>query len=308
MTLSTVADVDEAVYLLNFDGIELGVAADGSWSVYYRQPCRFLDPDSLGCRLHGSADKPHVCVQYNPHGCFYRRAFGDGDSAEYLRVDRARMGVVLDALVFDDERRIVAAPTIESLAEVFAGMPIEPSAPNPTVPGPDTSTGLADPCGGCPAYCCSTLLFPVGAPATLSALDYLRFTLGFPGTELVVGESSWHLAVSVTCRHLDGGRCGVYGQPERPLRCQFYDAWQCGYRAVYGPAPQASARVRLEDFPALAACCSFLPDGSATAVPAPAEIAAAVTRGRAADPPDPEPGLVRRQLPLVVLSRPGSGG
>src|SRR3982751_3749656 len=64
--LATLTDVDYARYLLNFDNIALGVGADGNWSVYYRQACRFLDPDTSACALHGTPDKPHVCTQYNP--------------------------------------------------------------------------------------------------------------------------------------------------------------------------------------------------------------------------------------------------
>ena len=41
-TVSGLADVDYAGYLLNFDDIELGIAPDGTWSAYYRQACRFL--------------------------------------------------------------------------------------------------------------------------------------------------------------------------------------------------------------------------------------------------------------------------
>ena len=122
--LSNVTDVDYAMYLLNFHNIELGVAADGTWSAYYRQACRFLDPNTLGCGLHGTPDKPHVCVQYNPFSCFYRRGFSEEGSADYLRVDRERMQTIASSLVFDADRQIIAAPTLESLAEVFGAQPI----------------------------------------------------------------------------------------------------------------------------------------------------------------------------------------
>ena len=85
--LATLTDVDEALYLLNFDNIELGVVPDGTWSVYYRQTCRFNDQTSGACTLHGTSAKPHVCVQYNPYTCFYRGALSEAGSSSYLRID-----------------------------------------------------------------------------------------------------------------------------------------------------------------------------------------------------------------------------
>ena len=148
--LLSLSDVDYALYLLNFDNIELGVAADGSWSAYYRQSCRFLDPDTFGCQLHGTPEKPHVCVQYNPFSCFYRKAFGSGADAAYLRIDRQRMQVVADSLVYDAERNIVGAPTIESLADAFSDLPLDATVvPVEDVPVPAWVEADADPTAPC---------------------------------------------------------------------------------------------------------------------------------------------------------------
>jgi hypothetical protein len=306
--LETVIDVDYARYLLNFENIELGVASDGTWSVYYRQSCRFLAPDTLGCRLHGTPDKPHVCVQYNPFSCFYRRALSPGGMDGYLRIDRHRMGVIAESLAFDTDRRIIAAPTIESLAEVFVDYPVDdevvPYRPGPNHPNELAATrpgDLTDPCGSCQAYCCTTLLFPISPPVSISSLDYLRFVLGFPGTELVVLNTEWQLAVNTRCRHLDGNRCGIFGEPERPLRCQFYDAWTCGHRAVFaGQGSASSVRVRLAEFPALAGACAFNPDGTAAMVPTAEQLRSTVGECTLSDDAQPH----RRSLPLFVVSHP----
>lgn len=280
--LATLTDVDEALYLLNFDNIELGVVPDGTWSVYYRQTCRFNDQTSGACTLHGTSAKPHVCVQYNPYTCFYRGALSEAGSSSYLRIDRTRMRTLADALVFDDERRVVGAPSIDWLVEQFADVPLAASLAAPLTEElaevPDTSGVAVDrPCEGCGAYCCTALLFSVSPPMNLSALDYLRFALGFPGTEVVVTDSDWHLAVRTRCRHLEDQRCGVFGTEERPLRCGFYDEWVCGYRPVFfGRGAPLTARIRLEEFPALLTACVFNLDGSAAVIPTADELRAAL--------------------------------
>ncbi len=315
--LSNVTDVDYALYLLNFHNIELGVAADGTWSAYYRQACRFLDPNTLGCGLHGTPDKPHVCVQYNPFSCFYRRGFSEEGSADYLRVDRERMQTIASSLVFDADRQIIAAPTLESLAEVFGAQPIlddvvpYQESPAASSESGSSQTNLTDPCGSCQAHCCTTLLFPINPPVGIGSLDYLRFALGFPGTEVVVMDREWRLAISTRCRHLQDGKCGIFGAPERPLRCQYYDAWACGYRAVFdAEGQQNTVRMRLEDFPALAQACLFNKDGTAAVIPSAADLRpgiAALRAGRAAAPrPAAAPVATGRpRLPLTVVARAG---
>ncbi|MEQ0563478.1 hypothetical protein ABJI51_30745 [Amycolatopsis sp. NEAU-NG30] len=300
--MATLSDVDYARYLLNFDNIELGVTREGAWSVYYRQACRFLDADTLGCRLHGTPDKPHVCVQYNPFSCFYRTAFSPGGAEGYLRVDRRRLDVIVEALTFDADRRVVAAPTVESLAEAFEALPIESAVvpPRPAEPAPVQPGDLADPCVSCPAYCCTTVLFPITPPVSISSLDYLRFALGFPGTEIVVLGTEWQLAVSARCRHLEDGRCAVFGTPDRPLRCEYHDAWTCGPRAAFdGAGIESSVRIRLEDFPALAGACAFHLDGTAAMVPGATELRPVLAAGTLDG--DAAPGH-RQLLPLSVVS------
>jgi hypothetical protein len=306
--MAGLGDVDYAFYLLNFDDIELGIAPDGTWSAYYRQACRFLARDTLGCQLHGTPAKPHVCVQYNPYSCFYRGALSAEGSPGHIRIDRTRLQMFADALTFDDERRLTGAPSFEALAAAVAASPIAAIAPTPARPrvevaGATEPAAVDQPCDGCGAYCCTTLMFPVSPPTNLSSLDYLRFALGFPGTEVVLAETEWHLAVRTRCRHLDGGRCGVFGTPARPLRCQYYDEWTCGYRKAFaGDGDPSSVRFRLEEFPVLAAACTFDANGVAVAIPTVEELRPAVLACAAADVTFRAPPVARRQpIPLRVI-------
>jgi hypothetical protein len=130
------------------------------------------------------------------------------------------------------------------------------------------SVVLDSPCHDCTAPCCTTLVFPASPPVTASNLDYLRFALGFPGVEVVVTGDEWQLAVTSSCRHHVGGRCAAYGTSERPIRCEYLDAWQCRPRATFDVVPSpAATRIRLEEFPAVLSCFAFDDGGVSVAVP-----------------------------------------
>jgi hypothetical protein len=118
-------------------------------------------------------------------------------------------------------------------------------------------------------------------------LDHIRFCLGFPGIEIGVdGDGEWTIAVQSTCRHLDDGRCSVYGTPERPLRCEYFDEHHCVYRRDLMPVrPANRVRIRYEEFDALAGLFSFDADGDALAVPAADEVRNAIESGWAATAP-----------------------
>lgn len=260
---------DHARYLLGFDGIELGLSATGEWSVFYTRSCRFLDGETNGCTLHGTDAQPRICQHYNPYQCWYRRALVDVVTPEHLRIDRRRFAVLSEYVRFDEHRQLIGVPTWDALQELFAELPVDtnPSAPIPTDPtrdawvalalsdgatGRSTSSGVPSPaaggdrCGGCQAYCCTHLQFPIDAPSTVSSVDYLRFALGFPGVEVGIAPDGWSLVVRTACRHLEGNRCGLYGSDERPLRCRYFDEVQCPYPEMLGtPVPAGFVHVDL---------------------------------------------------------------
>lgn len=289
--VTNLLELDHALYLLNFDHIELGISASGEWSAYYTYPCRYLNRATFECSVHNTRQQPQICVHYNPYNCWYRRSFSDGQGEEFVRIDRARLSLLLDYIEFDQDRRITSVPDWDTLVEMmrrFADQP-KPVAPvgsygdavfdewaemvtgdaKARAPGdPLSFDQLREPCDGCAAYCCTTLVFPQGVPTHVSNLDYYRFCLGFPGVELGVADGQWSVIVRTTCRHLQDGRCGVYGQEERPLLCKYYDAWKCDYKPQFGQArPTGFMRVRLEQWEWLAASLPYDEDGSILAIP-----------------------------------------
>ena len=93
-------------------------------------------------------------------------------------------------------------------------------------------------------------------------------------------DGTWTLLVRSRCRHLDGNRCGAFGQPERPLVCSFYDAHKCGYKNQLGELrPHDFVRVRDAEFDALAGCFAFDDHGMTVAAPGPEDVRAAVEAG-----------------------------
>lgn len=278
--LRDVLDLDHARFLLNFEGIELGVTSDGSWQVFFLEACRMLDVEHGRCTVHGTVDQPQVCRTYSAHRCWYRPAIAFESDPEHLRVDRRRFDHVLDRVVLDEQRGITRVPSWDELVTAFAALPIveraEPRPANP--PGQDPDAPDGHPCNGCAAWCCTTLPFPIDVPEDVAGLDHLRFLLGFPSVSLVVADTGWTLAVETRCRHLAGTGCSVMGDPRRPLRCGDHDAWSCRYPEVLGGEPGPHVRIRLDDFPRLVAGLAIGADGRVGPYPDAVGLRAAIER------------------------------
>jgi hypothetical protein len=271
--LETLMDIDYALYLLNFDGILIGLGRQGKAEVYFHQSCVYLDVPSGLCTVHSTSLQPAVCVHYNAHTCAYRSRMLIEVDPERPLVDRRRMAWFADQVVFDDERQLASVPDWDVVLEAFRAMPLE-RVPAPA-PGPDpvieewrsivlsqkrpepgdrglyhySHPQVSDPCQGCEAWCCKTLVFNRGLPVTASQVEFLRYCLGFPGIEVGVADDSWAVIVHTTCRHLEGNRCSVFGTEERPLRCSYYDALSCSFRGHFGvPIPADIVRVNRQQF------------------------------------------------------------
>ena len=292
--VSSLGDLNYAGYLLNFAHIRLAISRSGDWSVYYVTPCRFLDRIAFTCTLHGTDAQPNICANYNPYGCWYRRAFTSADGEELVLVDRARLDRLAEILLFDEHQRLVSAPNFDTVRAELSRIADEadPDEADPPIADPafdgwldelqgrggplpdaDVETFSAagvpgkSPCSGCSAPCCETLAFPQGVPTGASGFDWFRFCLGFPGIELSITQEQWSVVVKTRCRHLLDGRCSVYGQPSRPLFCRYYDEWKCSYRVEFGRTrPPASFRVRLEQFDALLECFDLDESGALVAM------------------------------------------
>lgn len=290
--ITNMIELDHALYLLNFDRIELGLSAGGEWSVYYTYPCRFLDRKNFGCTVHNRPEQPQICVHYNPYNCWYKRVFTQSVTEDFIRIDRQRMELVLKHIVFDEARNIVEVPSWEFLLEEIPKLPAQPTPPageppttdpvldtwqevvlNPNGNQPDSPktygyNDLHDSCNGCQAYCCHTLVFPQSLPGDRTNLDYLQFCLGFPGVELGIGDDTWSLVIKTTCRHLKDNQCSIFGQPERPLICKYYDGAKCTYKINFGlPQPIGFLRVKLEHFTWLTECFQFDQHGAIVQFP-----------------------------------------
>jgi Fe-S-cluster containining protein len=287
--VATLRDLDHAVYLLNFERIQLGLARSGEWSVYYRYPCRFLAGSR--CTLHGTPEQPKICVHYNPYTCWYKRTLTQ-QAEDFLRIDRRRLDAILDVVEFDDERRITGVPDWPALLAIAEAIPIEEDFDPPPTEDAAFDTWLRssaagvrlpmwspagyryeqflDPCTGCQAHCCTTLVFPHPIPVERRNLDYLQFALGFPGIELGIADGVWQLIVKTRCRHLTAdNRCGVFGQPHRPMLCKYYDASSCSYVVRFGdPRPPGFVRLRLEQFRWFVEQIRFDAEGAILGLPA----------------------------------------
>jgi hypothetical protein len=286
-TIGNVVDFSYAGYLLNFERIRLGFNRAFEWSAYYVMPCRFLDRDTFACTIHGTDAQPHICRNYNPYSCWYKRSLTDSVSDEFLLVDRTRYEYLTGQVRFDELRQLSSVPSFEALSAAFVELSDPPvTAPEPPFadaafegwtsvvlgrPTPEAAaprrTALAfaeveEPCQDCSAPCCDTLTFAQQLPTNAAAVDYLRFCLGFPGIEVAVTDAGWWLVVKSPCRHLRDGRCSIFGQPERPLQCRYYEAMKCTYKPEFGQArPPGMVRARLDQFDALVECVQFDEDG-----------------------------------------------
>lgn len=75
-----------------------------------------------------------------------------------------------------------------------------------------------------------------------------KFQVNYPGVELHVTDDKWEILVHSRCRHYTDGRCALFDQPERPIRCTYYDSWTCDLRAVFDDDwPTATDRGRRVD-------------------------------------------------------------
>lgn len=300
--LTRYENLDYAFYLLNFDRIELALMPGGQWRVMYRAPCRHLDRETHRCGVHGTTTQPEVCKRYSAYSCFYKRLFENPETMSYIRMDRGRLEAYAKMLVFNGHRDLVGYPELEAvrpylppLAEPEATQPV-PSAPKlaawkasvqqqaPLAALPARPfSAFIDRCSRCEAWCCTRLSFPQKTPASIGTVDFIRYCLGFPGVEVSVDwQGEWTLAVRSTCRHRtvteDGnGRCGVFGQPERPHVCAHYDGTLCGYRARYAHArPERMLRMEADEFSAFVALLQFDDDGQALEAPGLEEIRSAI--------------------------------
>jgi hypothetical protein len=194
---------------------------------------------------------------------------------DHIRLDRARFDLLAAQLDFDDGGDLTGSPDWLDLVELLSDPVVEPAptggepragaswqfvdAPRRRDPAALlTYAEVGDPCDGCAAQCCTKLLFPYPVPASRTNLDHLRFCLGFPGVEVSIADHVWSLVADTRCRHLAGGRCSLYGRPERPQLCTYYDQWNCSYRVQFAPeSTMPDPRAGAAEWDLLVSCFRF---------------------------------------------------
>ena len=304
--LSTVSDIDQALYALNFEGVFISLVRDMQTAqVFFHQDCRHLDPQGL-CSIHSTPAQPSICIQYQSHDCAYRQAFGELVNDEQPVVDRDQMRWFVEQLTFDEDRRVVGRPFWPDVVEGFRRLakPRSPLRAEPTSgllqirpsrtaadlesAGPHrfSDPGVGQPCDSCPAYCCHNLVFPRRPPANARELDFLRYALGFPSIELKLSDDEWAVVVKTSCRHNVDGRCAVYGSDERPIRCSDYDEFHCDYKTHFGDAGSSeSLHIGPNEFPFLADLIVFDDMGRVRYVPPVGAVAQALHGTQAREEP-----------------------
>lgn len=244
LAITDYKSLDYAFYVLNFANIELALFAGGLWRAHLVRACSKLDVETRKCTVHETPEQPQVCKRYDPYFCTYKKTFHSPDSESSIRFDTARLKVFASLCVFDGHRQIVEQPSMETLLATLP--PLDLTRINQEPPAPDSPqknnkqtrkqfSDFQDPCAACPAWCCSSLVFPTAAPSSVGSLDYYKFFLNFPGTALTLSNNEASLMIRADCQHLvrneqGHGKCGVFGKAERPQVCRLYDEQTCGYK------------------------------------------------------------------------------
>jgi Fe-S-cluster containining protein len=110
--------LDRLRYLVAHESAELLLDPRGRWQLVTTNPCTLLSADNR-CSVHGTARKPKICVNYDPHGCWYKRNFHDVDVApDLIRMDLEAFERVVDQLEFDEDGRITHIPTYAELRRI----------------------------------------------------------------------------------------------------------------------------------------------------------------------------------------------
>jgi hypothetical protein len=239
-------DLDKINFYLNFPNIDICLTPAWEWLVYYNYPCRYYDQEESVCRIHNAGQQPGVCVNYNPYNCYYKRMKKTRDDLcpEMIWINRERMDFLMSQISFDDERIISEIPGNEKVLEAMSRIPyqVPDRVEAPKQEKTHTSNEVVvkshlafqNPCIDCASFCCRNLMFPQEKPSDYSSLDFIRYSLSFPGIELGISDEQWYIIARTTCLNCKGNRCTVYEKKERPLVCKYYNPMQCIHKECFG--------------------------------------------------------------------------
>lgn len=131
--------------------------------------------------------------------------------------------------------------------------------------------GQSNPCFGCPAPCCRMQIMPCNLPSSFMDLDYVRYMLLFPDTEVIVRKNgTWSLIKWVQCSAFDDTKClcKLHNTPKKPNICKTYDAYNCWYKKnfVLTDSPEIY-RLNLERFDVWVKEIQFAENGNIVSAP-----------------------------------------
>ncbi len=112
--------LDRLRYLVVHAGTELLLDRKGSWHLSTANPCQLLTDDNR-CSVHGTPSQPKICVNYSPHGCWYKRNFHEVEEPpDLIRMDLGGFDRIVSAVRFDDAGRVVDVPPFDELRRLAA--------------------------------------------------------------------------------------------------------------------------------------------------------------------------------------------
>lgn len=113
--------LDRLRYLVLHAGAELLLDRKGGWHLSTTNPCRLLTDDRR-CSVHGTTAQPKICVNYSPHGCWYKRNFHEApEPPDLIRMDLEGFDRVVARVSFDDAGRVTDVPPFDELRRLARG-------------------------------------------------------------------------------------------------------------------------------------------------------------------------------------------
>ena len=299
-SLRNAKDLDQALYFSNFSNIETSLNSQWQCSVYLRSQCRHLSAES-GCQIHNQPEQPLVCVNYSPYACFFKPNMADKQHPKpgLIWMNSQRWQELVPALNFDSQN-CIQYPQWENLCSFMAQIEYTPKKmlqeAEPVMdapyanwliwregqnPAPDQQIlsleQYRNVCANCSSWCCTHLSVPFKTPTQFKDIDYIRYCLNFPGTQIVVSDRGWALMVKTRCSHLKDNRCSIYDQPERPHICRYYPEQDCYYRKTTAKArPDNYIRLAKEEFDLVPELFRFNSEGKLLHTPDPNQLRTAV--------------------------------
>lgn len=116
---SSAAAVDYLGYLLNFEGLEIGVSDTETWMLVVHTRCVNFDAVTRRCTVFGMPERPLVCSAYDAWSCDYPRRFGDWSESDLLRLDRDDWPILRGMLTIDAHGHVLARPDRRAVVEAM---------------------------------------------------------------------------------------------------------------------------------------------------------------------------------------------